>query len=171
MIIALCLLAVLAAVATALVLIAPGNGSGDNETAPPTPATTPSPSTPPPSPTAGTGPRDGQLEFTVTDSRCGESSYGIIFAGIDEDLCIVKVTARNVGNSARFFINNEQFLIDGDGGRYQASQLDAGQLLWISPGDSTERTLVFKVPAGTEADHLELQDSDGDGGVTVPIRS
>jgi hypothetical protein len=169
MIIALCLLAVLAAVAAALALFAPDSGSPNGEPAPPTPATAPSPFTPSPSPTAGTGPRDGQLEFTVTDSRCGESRYGIIFAGIDEDLCIVKVTARNVGNSARFFINNEQFLVDGDGGRYQASQLDVGQVLWITPGSSAERTLVFKVPAGTEADHLELQDSDGDGGVTVPI--
>jgi hypothetical protein len=176
----LALLLVLAGVAAFLVLMTPG---GDNSATPeptpptqaptsPAPSSSPAPTSPAPT-TPATGPRDGNLVFTVTDARCGDSNYKfIIFAGAGKELCIIDVTAHNAGKSASNFYNEDQILVDSEGNSYHANSLDVGKWVPIFPGRSAKRTLVFEVPKDTVRDHLELRDSsDEDGGVFVPLQS
>jgi hypothetical protein len=169
-------LVTLAAVAVALAALGGGGskgGTGGSSTPSPTvTATATATPSPTPSQTPTEGFRDGQLAFTVKRVRCGLLRSGTVFAGIDTRLCAADVTVRNVGNSTRFFYHDKQFLFDTEGISHPAERWDFGQIGQVVPiteGSSTDRTLVFRVPNGTEPDHLELQDSDDDGGVRVPI--
>ncbi len=134
-----------------------------------------------PSPKVGVGAtaRDGQLEFTVRSVTCDvpELKIGFVSKHPDGQYCLIGITASNIGDSTRNLSFGSQRLLDSAGSKHDAEKFLSGLVypkdaLWgnISPGKTVSGNLIFDIPAGTTADHLELHDGPLSDGVVLGLR-
>ncbi|WP_045876829.1 serine/threonine-protein kinase [Pseudofrankia sp. DC12] len=165
-------LVILGALAITLIALNPGDSSEPGSALPPSRT---------PTPTA-TGPNshvytDGSLQFQVQSLRCGVQKIGIIPRKPDGQYCLVKINVRNIGNSSRTLVANQQFMYDQDGGRHQAYSSFESRLyypfdsLWnkIEPDAQVSGTLIFDIPVDTAPTRLELHDGLLGQGAQIPI--
>lgn len=104
--------------------------------------------------------RDGKFEFTVRSFRCSGST------------CKAQVAVVNIGDEAQTMFAANQYLYDTDGRRFEADSVASSDSLFLSdlnPGLTASGTIVWKVPTGFKADHLELHDSAFSGGAEVKL--
>ncbi|WP_007518058.1 serine/threonine-protein kinase [Pseudofrankia saprophytica] len=164
------LLLVLGAAAIAAIALNPGTssdvGSGSSGTSA-TPAT--------PTPTERVY-RDGSLEFTIKDVRCGVTEIGVIIKKHpDGQYCLVKVSVHNAGNTARGLVANQQFMFDQNGGKHEAYSSSRWyfplESLWnsVKPDGEVSGTLVFDIPSVAHPSRLELHDGLLGDGVTIQL--
>ena len=135
-----------------------------------------------PPPTAGsqlgTPVRDGNLEFVVSQVRCGvpEVGNGLVTRTAGGQYCLADVRARNVKDSARTLYEPFEKLVDSAGHKHSADLsmrlVFRDQTLWdrIEPGQQVSGTMVFDIPRDVTATSLELHDGIASGGVTVRLR-
>jgi len=122
--------------------------------------------------------RDGKFTFLVTKigkkSRIGDEYLGKKAQG---QFILVQMSITNHGDEPQSMFGDNQYLYSADGKKYSADTEaaiylgDQGSTLWeeINPGNTLKGTVVFDVPTGLKADHLELHDSMFSGGVNVRL--
>ncbi|WP_307873802.1 MULTISPECIES: serine/threonine-protein kinase [unclassified Frankia] len=128
------------------------------------------------SPTAG-GFRDGSLRFVVDDVECGVEQLGPGFLALRPggQFCLVTMTVRNTGSTARQLESTSQYAYDSAGGLHSADYLARFYLIddtiWqqVGPGSSVHGRLVFDIPTGRTLKNLQLHDSASSGGVSIPL--
>jgi hypothetical protein len=122
--------------------------------------------------------RDGNLEFVVTQVRCGVAQIGSGLAKrtADGQYCLADMRVRNVKDSSRTLVPLVEKLVDTGGDKHSADLsalvIIRNQTLWekIDPGEQVSGTMVFDIPRGLKARSLELHDGIASGGVTVRLR-
>lgn len=122
--------------------------------------------------------RDGKFEFTVTSVDCGKDRIGDATFGEDAQgqFCLVRLTAKNIGDEAQTLFGSNQTLYDSDDRKYSA---DAAAAIYlpdaktlaeqINPGNQIKGTIVFDVPKSITPAAIELHDSLFSGGVKVSL--
>ena len=84
------------------------------------------------------------------------------------------MTVQNIGDEAQFFMESDQTLLI-DAKEFSADSTATymhnsdGMITEINPGNAITITVVYDVPAGSQADAIELHDSAFSGGVTVSL--
>jgi hypothetical protein len=122
--------------------------------------------------------RDGNLEFVVSQVRCGVTQVGggLVKRTAKGQYCLAQVRVRNVKDDARTLYEPFQKLVDSAGGKHGADismrLVFRDQTLWdkVEPGRQVSGTMVFDIPLGVRAESLELHDGIASGGVTVRLR-
>jgi hypothetical protein len=122
--------------------------------------------------------RDGNLEFVVSQVRCGVSEVGggLAKRTADGQYCLADVQVTNVKNDARTLYEPFQKLVDSAGHKHSADitmrVVFRDQTLWdtVEPGQRVSGTMVFDIPLDATAQSLELHDGIASGGVTVRLR-
>jgi len=122
--------------------------------------------------------RDGNLEFVVSQVRCGVTQVGtgLLRRTPEGQFCLARMRVTNVKTGARTLYEPVQKLVDTAGGKHAADLgirvIYRDQTLWdkIEPGKEVSGTMVFDIPRDTRPDHLELHDGIASGGVTVRLR-
>jgi hypothetical protein len=123
--------------------------------------------------------RDGKFEFTVTKFTCGRTLVGTADFGkkAQGEFCEAALVVKNIGDEAQSLFGDNQYLFDASGKKFSADTeaaiyLDQANTLYeeINPGNSLNGTVLFDVPKGTQADHIELHDSAFSGGVVVAVK-
>jgi hypothetical protein len=137
-------------------------------------------SAPAPKPGAqlGTPVRDGNLQFVVSQVRCGVSEVGsgLLKRTAGGQYCLADVRATNVKSDARTLYEPFQKLVDSAGHKHGADLtmrvVYRDQTLWdkIEPGQQVSGTMVFDIPRDVSAVALQLHDGIASGGVTVQLR-
>ena len=125
----------------------------------------------------GTPVRDGNLEFVVSQVRCGvpEVGSGLLRRTAGGQYCLADVRARNVKDDARTLYEPFEKLVDSAGHKHSADVsmrlVFRDQTLWdrIDPGQEVSGTMVFDIPPDVTATALELHDGIASGGVTVRL--
>lgn len=150
-----------------LLFIIPALSGGGDDPGAPTPSQRPAGKAPAPTeakardlPGIGDPVRDGSFEFTVGRFRCGNGE------------CRARMTVENIGSDAGYMSAGDQYLFDAKGRKFSADEslLDPLFLEQLNPGRSVEGVVVWKVPEGIKADHLELHDSPFSGGAELDIQ-
>jgi hypothetical protein len=125
---------------------------------------------------------DGQFAFTVDSFECGQDTLAADNEFVDDavaqgQFCILELTVENIGDEARSLSASDQYLYDSQERRFSAdSSFEVMMVLetpiydQINPGNSTQGTVVFDVPADAEIEFAELHDSPFSGGVLVDLR-
>lgn len=122
--------------------------------------------------------QDGTFSFVVNDTEAGVSEVGGDFLSEEAqgEFIIVDVTVENTGDSAEYFSDSGQQLVDDEGKEYDADS-EAGiyiednesLLEKINPGNKIDVKLVFDVPEGVEPTTLVLSESVLSDGVEVSL--
>ncbi len=142
----------------------------------PTPATE---SAAAPRPGIGAPARDGKFEFVVRGVRPGGTSIGPDFMAerAQGEFLLVDLTVRNIGDKAQSLDISSQKVLSAQGTEYSPNtaatiQVDDAAVFYeqINPGNALQVTVVYDLPAGTDATRIELHDSVFSGGVTVDLR-
>jgi hypothetical protein len=119
--------------------------------------------------------RDGPLLFAVDGVECGVEQLGLGFLARrpNGQFCLVTMTVRNTGGSARVLEDSYQYAYDSTGARHAADYLSRlylpGETIWnpVGAGGSVQGRLVFDIPRGSALARLELH--EGPTGVGVSI--
>jgi predicted Ser/Thr protein kinase len=122
--------------------------------------------------------QDGNLQFVVTQVRCGvtEVGGGLVKRNPKGQYCLAQVRVKNVKDDARTLYEPFQKLIDSAGDKHSADVsmrlVFRDQTLWdkVEPGRQVSGTMVFDIPLGVRAESLELHDGIASGGVAVRLR-
>ena len=139
----------------------------------------PAPSAAAPRPGIGAPARDGKFEFVVRDIRPGGTSVGPDFMAerAQGEFLLVDLTVRNIGDKAQSLDISSQKLLSARGVQFSPDtaatiQVDDGGIFYeeINPGNAVQLTVVYDLPAGTDATQIDLHDSLFSGGVTVDLR-
>ncbi|GAB3114252.1 hypothetical protein GCM10027055_19960 [Janibacter alkaliphilus] len=122
---------------------------------------------------------DGTFDFTVSQVRDGGQQIGDDMLGTSAQgtFWLVDISVTNTGDSAQYFSDSDQVVIDEEGREHSADTeaaiyLDSAQDVFleeINPGNTVEGTLVFDLPAGATPSQIELHDSMFSGGTTVDL--
>ncbi|WP_299573677.1 DUF4352 domain-containing protein [uncultured Williamsia sp.] len=132
-----------------------------------------------PRPGIGAPARDGKFEFVVRGVRPGGTSIGPDFMAerAQGEFLLVDLTVRNVGDKAQSLDISSQKVLSAQGTEYSPNtaatiQVDDAAVFYeqINPGNALQVTVVYDLPAGTDATQIELHDSVFSGGVTVDLR-
>jgi hypothetical protein len=110
--------------------------------------------------------------FTVTAVEDGKRPWvgRLLSAQARVQFVLVYVTVHNDGDSPRSFAEEYQYLIDGDGRKYEGYIADRGDLLAdINPGNTVEGVLVFDIASDAVPAWIERRGSPSSGGVTVAL--
>ena len=121
--------------------------------------------------------RDGNLEFVVSDVKCGvrEVGSGLVKRTAKGQYCLADVRVKNVKDDARTLYEPFEKLIDSAGDKHGADismrLVLRDQTLWdkVEPGRQVSGTMVFDIPRDTRPEALELHDGPVSGGVTVRL--
>lgn len=185
-------LTVLGALVLLIVVISVASGGGGSTESPdasPTGSTTAPASVGTPStaaesaaaarPGIGAPARDGKFEFVVRGVRPGGTSIGPDFMAerAQGAFLLVDLTVRNIGDRAQSLDISSQKLLSAQGTQFSPDtaatiQVDDGGVFYeeINPGNALQLTVVYDLPAGTDATQIDLHDSVFSGGVTVDLR-
>jgi hypothetical protein len=156
-----------------------GTGAGSDagaRTAAPAPAKTTSAPKKAPAKTR-TG-RDGKLEFTVVELRCGETELGMwpLTKQAQGQFCLLKLTVTGVGKDAGHVWFGVQKLFDAAGREYKADDfsfvyLDDSRPLTadVNPGNAVTGVLVYDAPAGVRFTRLVVHDSPFSRGTAIAL--
>lgn len=140
---------------------------------------TAAPSAAAPRPGIGAPARDGKFEFVVRGVRPGGTSIGPDFMAerAQGEFVLVDLTVRNIGDKAQSLDISSQKLLSAQGTQFSPDtaatiQVDDGGVFYeeINPGNALQLTVVYDLPAGTDATQIDLHDSLFSGGVTVDLR-
>jgi hypothetical protein len=166
---------VVAAVLAALCIggiVAAFSGGDDSDTS--------NPAAQAPSARLGEPVRDGEFEFTVTKTKCGQTTVGDepFVERAQGEFCLVNLTVKNVGTKAQTLDGSSQKAIGADGHTYESSPTalvaanndNSTVFNNINPGNEVHGTLVYDVPANTDLTTIELHDSPFSGGVQAPLQ-
>jgi uncharacterized protein DUF4352 len=123
--------------------------------------------------TVGKPTTDGNFEFTAHSIKCGVSSLGDGAIKAQGQFCLVKITVKNVGKESDFYDGSSQKAYDKSNTEYShdagaaalANEDSSTFLETINPGNKTDGTLVFDVPADTKITSVVLHDSFTSKGV------
>lgn len=109
--------------------------------------------------TAGIGEtvKSGSFAFTVKGIECGKTSVGdqFITEEAQGQYCMLDVTAKNVGDEAKYLNADSQYLYDDQGREFSADSVATGYvnpdsttffLEEINPGNSVSGKIAFDVP-------------------------
>jgi hypothetical protein len=123
---------------------------------------------------------DGGFRFVVDGVDCGRDRVGGEFfrERAQGQFCLLSVSVENIGDEAGSLFADNQYLIDGRGGRHSADgsatfALDPEGDTWfeeINPGNTVTGEIVFDVPEDRRMLQAELHDSAFSGGVLVDLR-
>ncbi|MEH3154377.1 MAG: DUF4352 domain-containing protein [Gordonia paraffinivorans] len=136
-------------------------------------------STAAPRPGIGAPARDGKFEFVVRGVRPGGTSIGPDFMAerAQGEFLLVDLTVRNIGDKAQSLDISSQKVLSEQGTQFSPNtaatiQVDDAAVFYeqINPGNALQVTVVYDLPAGTDATRIELHDSVFSGGVTVDLR-
>lgn len=185
-------LTVLGALVLLIVVISVASGGGGStespDAAPAGSTAAPASAGPPPTaaesaaaarPGIGAPARDGKFEFVVRGVRPGGTSIGPEFMAerAQGEFLLVDLTVRNVGDKAQSLDISSQKVLSAQGTEYSPNtaatiQVDDAAVFYeqINPGNALQVTVVYDLPAGTDATQIELHDSVFSGGVTVDLR-
>jgi hypothetical protein len=175
-------LAVLVSAGAVVVLFAAGiaiEQYGRRQPAAATATTSPPAKVVPAGPGLGDAVRDGKFEFIVSRVSCSKAAIGIehLKRVPKGKYCVVSLSARNIGDSSKYFVGHAQKAYDGSGAEYGSDEL-AGVyanrgteafLQKVGPGEKVTGKLVFDVPAAAKLITLELHDSLLSGGAEVTV--
>jgi hypothetical protein len=161
----------------------PGAGTtGGSAARTPAPGTSPAPARParPATRPARRLPaaRDGDVAFSVRRLRCGVRRIGSGLLTHDapqgQEMCLVDIRMRNVGNSGHLI--PDQLLIDAQGRKFSPNAwraINLGQpgVLWavLQPGTTAEGTLVYEVPQGMRPAEVEFRQNILSAGIRRPV--
>lgn len=136
--------------------------------------------------TAGIGVpvRDGKFEFVVTGVEPGLASVGdnpYFTETAQGAYTVVHLTVTNTADQPQTFFQSNQMLFDDQGRKFTndgmaevallaGSGPNSSMITEINPGNQVSTVVVFDLPAGATADHIELHDSAFSGGATVGLR-
>ena len=126
-------------------------------------------------PQLGVPVRDGQLEFTLTQWRCGvpEIGQGFWSRQARGQYCLADLTVRNIGRESRTLFEPLITLYDTDGHRHNpdaAARFYLGnRSVWgsVDPGETVSGTAAFDIPRSVQGDRLELHDGLFSGGTRL----
>ena len=125
--------------------------------------------------------RDGNIEFAVLNTECGNETINDPSGGqpaqADGQFCYVAVRAKNMGTTSRTLRLEDQKIFASDNKEYPAdseawSRLPANDKQLFSEiraGSQAEGTIIFDIPKGTTPTRVKLHESQSSGGVTIPI--
>jgi hypothetical protein len=110
---------------------------------------------------------DGNFEFTAHSIKCGVPQLGDGAVKAQGQFCLVKITVKNVGKESDFYDGSSQKAYDVKGTEYShdpgassyANEGTSTFLESINPGNKTDGTLVFDVPAEVKITSVVLHDS------------
>ncbi|WP_018347469.1 DUF4352 domain-containing protein [Longispora albida] len=125
--------------------------------------------------------RDGGLELTATDVRCGLSKVGRdgSFRSPGGQYCTVTVEVRNHAGEPRRLLDFEQLAFD-DAGKSYRPDLVAGQLAEpagehqrflspIQPGKEVTGRLVYDLPPGAKLTRIMVHESATSAGAALSL--
>jgi hypothetical protein len=122
--------------------------------------------------------RDGKLEFTVVDLRCGETELGTwpLTKQAQGQFCLLKLTVTGIGKDAGHVWFGAQKLFDAGGREYKADDfsfvyLDDSRPLTadVNPGNAVTGVLVFDAPAGVRFTRVVVHDSPFSRGAAIAL--
>lgn len=131
-------------------------------------------------PGIGTPVRSGDVQFRVTEVRCGVSQVGdeTLRATASGQFCLVAVSAKNLGKKAETVVTSAQKLVDKSGRQFSTdkdAEISIRNWDWlvddIEPGDTTKGQLVFDLPKTAQPAELQLLGGLLDTSARVSLRS
>lgn len=132
----------------------------------------------------GTPVRDGKFEFVVTGIESGLASVGdnpYFTETAQGAYTVVHLTVTNTSDKPQTFFQSNQEMFDDQGRKFTNDGMAEAAILLgdgpssaiiteINPGNQVSTVVVFDLPAGATADHIELHDSAFSDGATVNLR-
>jgi hypothetical protein len=131
----------------------------------------------------GQAAKDGDLEFTVTSSKCnGETSIGSTYARAESEgtFCRLSISIKNQGSKAtslplsaqKAFVDEDNPLaVEVDATQY--AQADQAKGYWydqIAPGKTVSGDLIFSVNGKEEPILAELHGTENSPGLKVTLK-
>ncbi|MCX5042061.1 DUF4352 domain-containing protein [Aldersonia sp. NBC_00410] len=178
----------------AIIIVSNAGGGSDTDTAAsegaPVPAAAAEAGAPAPAavedstPGIGAPVRDGKFEFVVTNVEQGLTTVGdnpYLESTAQGQYTVVHLTVRNTSDKPKDFLQMSQDLFDTQDRKFSndtsaeiaieaGSDINSTMLTGINPGNQIDTVVVFDLPAGAVADHIELHDSMFSNGVTVNLK-
>jgi hypothetical protein len=124
-------------------------------------------STATPMPGIGDKASDGELQFTVTDVKCGITRVGSEYVNAEPQgqFCKIRLVVENVGNESATMNSSNQDLYDNKGRKFATDDTamiysdwkDSFRLDEINPGNSANGSLIYDVPKDVVLDYIELR--------------
>jgi hypothetical protein len=123
---------------------------------------------------------DGELQFTVTDVKCGIEKVGgeYLSAEPQGQFCKIGLVIANVGNEAATMYSSSQDLYDSKGRKFATDDTamiysESENDTWvneINPGNSVDGSLFYDVPKDVVLDYIELHGGLFSDGVKVALQ-
>ena len=123
--------------------------------------------------------RDGDLEFLVSEVRCGVGRVGdpLVNQAAVGQFCLVELAVRNVGKRPAFFTDTLQRAYGPDGELFSADSgasmlANADQQVFLSeinPGNLVTGAVVYDIPARARIVRLRLHHSPHSPGLVVRV--
>ena len=123
---------------------------------------------------------DGELQFTVTDVKCGIEKVGGEYLNAEPQgqFCKIGLVIENVGNESATMYSSSQDLYDNKGRKFATDETamiysESENDTWlneINPGNSVDGFLIYDVPKDVVLDYIELHGDLFSDGVKVALQ-
>jgi hypothetical protein len=123
---------------------------------------------------------DGELQFTVTDVKCGIEKVGSEYLNAEPQgqFCKIGLVIENVGNESATMYSSSQDLYDNKGRKFATDETamiysESENDTWlneINPGNSVDGSLIYDVPKDVVLDYIELHGDLFSDGVKVALQ-
>jgi hypothetical protein len=123
---------------------------------------------------------DGELQFIVTDVKCGIKRVGSEYLNAEPQgqFCKIGLVIENVGSESATMYSSSQDLYDNKGRKFATDDTamiysESENGTWaneINPGNSADGSLIYDVPLDIVLDYIELRGGLFSDGVKVALQ-